>query len=102
MGLIPRSDGLSLIVEGTGPTGAVGMAGKGVTLGIAGNLVGVPAKATTGAGRGVSKESDKVGCIELATDDATKRLPEEYALLPGKCARLWRQPPCLKWSRDLP
>jgi hypothetical protein len=102
MGLIPRSNGLSLMVERAGSTGAAGTTGEGVTLGIARNLVGVPAKATTGAREGVSKESQEVGCIELATDDATKRPPEEYALLPGKCAWLWRYPPYLKWLRDSP
>ena len=88
------------MVERAGLTGTAGMTGEGVTLGISRNLVGVPAKATTGAGEGVSEESDEVDCIELSTDDVTKRPPD--ALLPGKCARLWRYLPYLKWLRDPP
>ncbi len=70
IGLIPRSDGLSLMVERAGLTGAVGMAGEGVMWGIAGNSGWVCAEATKGFEGGVSEESNKVGCIELATDDA--------------------------------
>jgi hypothetical protein len=42
------------MVERAGLTGAVGMTGECVTLGIAQNLVGVPAEATLGAKEGVS------------------------------------------------
>jgi hypothetical protein len=69
MGLMPKSEGLSLMVT-------VGVAGGAVTIGAGVVTVGVAGGAVTIGAGVVAEESDEAGWREPSTEETTDRLPD--------------------------
>ncbi len=92
IGLIPRFNGLSLIMRVCSGC-ACGTAAEGWASGM-----GAGAGTGTGTGIGVSDKSKEAGFSDPSMDKATERPPVKWPPILEGWWRLWQYPPWIEWS----